>query len=213
MAGDYYWIVQYTGDANNEGAIGVCPDAAELVTVPPATPTLATQASPPAGPLGVSTQDTATVSGGVGLTGTVTFQLFGPADPACAGTPIATFRRRAFIDGDGDLATGHGPSRRYRPTGGDLQRRREQRAGDRRLRRIRRNRPPSLRRRTAGPGKLRTGSSEDESSGTVHRRPARHLVLDTFTIWFGPFDPAVAVTLLGTLLTVGSRSPPAIPRK
>ena len=98
-AGDYYWIAQYTGDANNAGAIGVCPDAVELVTVPPATPTLATQASPGTGTLGVSTQDTATVLGGFGPTGTVTFQLFGPADPACVSTPLATFLDVALVDG------------------------------------------------------------------------------------------------------------------
>ena len=39
------------------------------------------------------------MSGGFGPTGTVTFQLFGPADPACAGTPIATFPDVALIDG------------------------------------------------------------------------------------------------------------------
>ena len=77
----------------------MCPDAAELVTVPPATPTLVTQASPATGTLGVSTQDTATVIGGFGPTGTVTFRLFGPADPACSGTPLATFPDVALVNG------------------------------------------------------------------------------------------------------------------
>jgi len=51
--------------------------------------TLTTQASP-AVPLGGLIHDTATLSGGVASTGTITFQLFGPNDATCTATPAFT---------------------------------------------------------------------------------------------------------------------------
>ena len=42
------------------------------------------------GPVGTSISDTATVSGGVTPTGTVTFNLFPPTSPTCTGTPVFT---------------------------------------------------------------------------------------------------------------------------
>jgi uncharacterized repeat protein (TIGR01451 family) len=57
----------------------------------------------------VSTQalrpgDSATVTGGaITPTGTVTFDLFGPNDPTCAGTPQFSFTRT--LDGNGQVAT------------------------------------------------------------------------------------------------------------
>lgn len=46
-----------------------------------------------AGPGGGEFFDTATLSGGTNLAGTVTFQLFGPDDHACAGPPVFTSAR------------------------------------------------------------------------------------------------------------------------
>lgn len=53
------------------------------------TATLTTQASPPV-TVGSPIFDTATVSGGVSPTGTITFTLFGPDNPVCVGAPIFT---------------------------------------------------------------------------------------------------------------------------
>ncbi len=218
-AGDYYWIAQYTGDANNAGAIGACPDAAELVTVPPATPTLATQASPASGTLGVATRDSATVLGGFGPTGTVTFRLFGPADPACTGTPLATFLDVALVDGTATspavITEVVGTYRWVATYNGDA------------------NNTPV------------TGSCDDPTEHTTVVAPAEPVDPETvpptptppnpappnpgppnvappgpgvptgvlpatglsnpFTIWFGPFDLAAVLLLVGTLLIVGSR--------
>src|ERR1700680_1930079 len=55
----------------------------------PAQPGLSTQASPGT-TLGGTISDTATLSGGVNPTGTITFQLFGPNDAACSSAAIST---------------------------------------------------------------------------------------------------------------------------
>lgn len=72
------WSLYVTDDA--------APDSGSIAggwcltfTVAKATPTITTQASA-GGPVGTSVTDTATVSGGAGPTGTVTFRLFSDAD-------------------------------------------------------------------------------------------------------------------------------------
>ena len=56
-----------------------------------------------------SVSDTATVSGGLNPTGTVTFQLFGPGDTTCSGTPV-------FISSDQPLSSGVAQSGSFTPT-------------------------------------------------------------------------------------------------
>jgi len=53
----------------------------------PAKPNLTTQASA-AVPAGGAITDTATLTGGYNPGGTITFTLYGPADPGCAGPPV-----------------------------------------------------------------------------------------------------------------------------
>ena len=63
-----------------------------ITTVLPAQPLIVTVATPTA-TLGQPISDTATVTGPAGgptPTGTVTFTVFGPGDPACAGAPVFT---------------------------------------------------------------------------------------------------------------------------
>ena len=202
----------------------MCPDAVELVTVPPATPTLATQASPATGTLGVSTQDTATVLGGFGPTGTVTFQLFGPADPACASTPLATFLDVALVDGTATspavitevvgtyrwVARYNGDANNM-PVTGSCDDPTEHTTvvapaeppGPLRTRVLRARVPPATR-------SLRSRVLRSQALRYRALRPGPPALpptgfSSTFTIWFGPFDPAVALILLGTLLIVGSR--------
>lgn len=88
--GDYYWIAEFSGDANNQpsGPDG-CGDPAELVTVGRARPAITSQAGPNQGELGIAIHDTATVSGGLGPTGTVGFALYGPGDTSCASNLVA----------------------------------------------------------------------------------------------------------------------------
>jgi hypothetical protein len=91
-AGTYRWVATYDGDVNNAAVSGTCGDPTESRVVSQATPSIATLASPDTA-LGVGQlSDQATVTGLVSQVGpqTVTFDLFGPSDPACAGTPIFT---------------------------------------------------------------------------------------------------------------------------
>ncbi len=86
-AGTWQWVAKYNGDANNMAVSSAC--GAEPVTITQATPTIATSATP-GGPVGTSITDTATVSGGSGPTGTVTFSLYPPGNATCTGTPAFT---------------------------------------------------------------------------------------------------------------------------
>jgi hypothetical protein len=92
LAGVYRWIANYSGDVNNAATANACNALNEIVVVAPAgaaIPTLTTQASP-AVTLGAAISDTATLSGGVGPTGTITFKLYGPNDATCTGAVIFT---------------------------------------------------------------------------------------------------------------------------
>ncbi len=89
-AGLYRWVAAYSGDANNVGITTTCGDPAESVTVTGPPPlTLTTTASPDVA-VGGSIHDTATLAGGTNPTGTITFDLFGPDNATCSGTPIFT---------------------------------------------------------------------------------------------------------------------------
>lgn len=46
--------------------------------------------APPGKPVGSPIYDTATLSAGINPTGTITFRLYAPSDPTCAGTPVFT---------------------------------------------------------------------------------------------------------------------------
>ena len=79
--GSYNWVAVYSGDANYASVTSPCGAPNETSTVGKASPTISTQASA-GGILGVPVTDTATVTGGLSPTGTVTFRLF--SDNTCA---------------------------------------------------------------------------------------------------------------------------------
>ena len=87
-AGVYRWTATYNGDANNNSVSHPCNSANESATITPANPTLVTQTAAAVN-LGTAITDTATLSGGVNPTGTITFSLYGPNDAVCAS--VATF--------------------------------------------------------------------------------------------------------------------------
>jgi hypothetical protein len=95
--GSYRWIAAYSGDANYPAVTSTCNDANETSVVAQAVATIATQATP-AVTVGNPISDTATVTGAASPaplpTGTVTFTLFGPDDPSCAGPSIFTSAAR-----------------------------------------------------------------------------------------------------------------------
>jgi hypothetical protein len=86
--GIWHWTASYAGDGVNLPSTSVCAD--EAVTIGKASPGINTVPSA-GGTVGVVIlNDTANVTGGHSPTGTVTFNLYSPADPTCAGTPSYT---------------------------------------------------------------------------------------------------------------------------
>jgi uncharacterized repeat protein (TIGR01451 family) len=89
QAGTYRWIANYGGDANNGATSNGCNAANENVVVTKKQPVITTLATEGA-QVGDKIHDVATVTGGFNPTGTVTFKLFGPADPNCDSSPVFT---------------------------------------------------------------------------------------------------------------------------
>lgn len=94
VAGTYQWQAVYNGNPTNNSAPSMC--GSEPVTVgaaPRVTPTVTTTPSPASGPVGTAFTDTAVLTSTKNLTGTITFDLYGPADLSCSGTPrVSTVR-------------------------------------------------------------------------------------------------------------------------
>ncbi len=102
-AGTYRFVAAYSGDGDNRAVTTACNDPNESVAVTPAQPTLSTTASA-AVTVGDSIGDTAVLAGGANATGTISFDLFGPGDPTCGGTPLAT--STTLVNGDGSYPSG-----------------------------------------------------------------------------------------------------------
>ena len=102
--GTYNWTATYSGDANYNavGPVG-CGDPREIFTVAQAAPQIVTNAITPV-TIGAPISDTATLSNGFMPTGTITFTLFGPNDPTCAGVPV--FTSTVPVNGNGDYNSG-----------------------------------------------------------------------------------------------------------
>jgi hypothetical protein len=92
--GTYYWQASYSGDADNKPAQSVC--TSEVLVVTPAHPGISTAQN-------LIPNDDATITGGVSPTGTITFSLYSPAAPTCAGTPALT--QAVTVTGNGTYST------------------------------------------------------------------------------------------------------------
>jgi hypothetical protein len=79
--GTFYWQAVYSGDGKNNGATSVCTE--EILVVNPKSPTNSTAQN-------LIANDSFALSGGFNPTGTITFNLYGPADAGCNGTPALT---------------------------------------------------------------------------------------------------------------------------
>jgi hypothetical protein len=104
LAGTYQWVASYSGDANNNPTSTKCGD--EPVVVSPASPGILTATNPSSGTVPVLLKDTATLSGGVNPTGTITFKLYGPNDATCANAAIDS--ETASVSGNGSYSTATG---------------------------------------------------------------------------------------------------------
>jgi hypothetical protein len=99
LAGDYYWVASYPGDANNNTYTSGCNDANEKVTVSKAMPQ---------GNTTMNLSDNVTVSSnGVTPTGNVTFKLYKDdgANTCTAGTQIGSDSQQALVNGSATSAT------------------------------------------------------------------------------------------------------------
>jgi hypothetical protein len=83
LAGSYSFQAVYAGNGTYNSKTGPC----EPLEVAKVTPNISTTPNPSSGTVGVTLNDSATVSGGLNPTGTVTFKLYPPSDATCAGTP------------------------------------------------------------------------------------------------------------------------------
>ena len=101
MTGTWRWTAGYSGDSKNNAAASGCD--AELVTIGKATPGLTTSPNPTSTTETSTLNDSATLSGGFNPTGTITFNLYDPDQPACAGTPRHT--ETVAVTGNGTYST------------------------------------------------------------------------------------------------------------
>jgi hypothetical protein len=74
----YYWVANYSGDDSNKSSTHACQATGEVDTVTKASPMLATSANQTV-TIGSTVSDTATLSGGYLVSGTVTFRLYSDA--------------------------------------------------------------------------------------------------------------------------------------
>jgi ELWxxDGT repeat protein len=99
--GTYQWVASYGGDSNNNGISST--KGAEPETVSAASPTISTLAG---GTIVVGSgnkpTDSATLSGGYNLTGTITFTLYAPNGTTVVDTETAT------VTGNGTYSTPNG---------------------------------------------------------------------------------------------------------
>ena len=102
--GTYHWVVTYSGDANNNPVATVCGDPSQTVTVTQAAPSLTILASSNTVVIGSHISSSATLSGGLHPTGSITFNLYGPGDANCSGA--AAFSVTVPINDNGTYDSG-----------------------------------------------------------------------------------------------------------
>ena len=99
-AGSLWWQATYVDDdSGSDNSTSSCVE----VTVAQATPTISTTPSGTVDPAPGDLSDSATLTGGYNATGTITFKLFPPADPTCAGTEV--YSEDVTVNGDGTYST------------------------------------------------------------------------------------------------------------
>jgi uncharacterized repeat protein (TIGR01451 family) len=103
QAGTWNWTADFSGDSNNNPASSGCGEESVVIT---ASPSIVTTPSETSGSVGDLLNDSATLSAGSNFDGlgTITFNLYGPNDPTCDGTPAYTETVPADHNGN-DYAT------------------------------------------------------------------------------------------------------------
>jgi hypothetical protein len=109
--GKYWWIANYSGDANNSSATGACGDTGEGSVVNKASPSIRTNATASI-TIGGTITDSATLSNATSdASGTITFRLF--SDATCqTEITLTAAQSQATVTGNGTFS----PSAAYTPT-------------------------------------------------------------------------------------------------
>lgn len=83
MARTYYWTAKYGGDGDNNSVTEPCGSKGESVTTTKVTPTITTTSSASAVAAGNSVTDTAHLSGGYNISGTLTWHVYASTTSSC----------------------------------------------------------------------------------------------------------------------------------
>jgi hypothetical protein len=95
------------GDFSWDGVVGRSSTFTATPGVVPVETTLSTNATPASGTVGVTALNDEATLQGENPTGAITFSLFSPADPNCAGAPF--FTQTVPVSGNGTVSTSGGP--------------------------------------------------------------------------------------------------------
>src|SRR5207244_1430909 len=89
QAGTYYWVASYSGDANNKEATSGC--AEEPVVIGQASPSIETTQTPPAGIVGATFKDKATIADlfGAHPGGSISWKLYD--NKTCSSSEVCLF--------------------------------------------------------------------------------------------------------------------------
>jgi hypothetical protein len=101
-AGSYSFQAAYQGDSNYDKSTSPC----EPFTIAKAKPGISTTPNPTSGSVGVTLNDSATLSSGFNPTGTITFNLYDPDQATCLGAP--RFTQTVTVSGNGTYSTSGG---------------------------------------------------------------------------------------------------------
>ena len=108
QAGDYSWTASYDGDGNNNGVSRDQLHRSQRAGHDHKGQPNADHERVGWRAVGTSITDTATLAGGASTpTGTITFNLYGPNDPNCTGTPVTT--TKTVTSGNGDYTSTRRP--------------------------------------------------------------------------------------------------------
>jgi hypothetical protein len=102
--GTYHWVASYSGDANNSAVASGA--SAEPVVITAASPTITTTANPTTEVVGTAAlKDSATLSGGVSPTGTITFTLTSPSSTVVDTETVAVSGNGTYTTPTGSVPT------------------------------------------------------------------------------------------------------------
>jgi hypothetical protein len=102
--GTFYWQASYSGDGSNQAVKSVC--TTERLVVQKKQPSISTTPRPGSGTVGVTLNDSATLSAGFSPTGSIVFRLYGPNNPTCDPSGAApVFTQTVGVSGNATYAT------------------------------------------------------------------------------------------------------------